>query len=80
MVAGAMVTEVVLKDEWVHGAVVESRIRAWVKKEYVEKNGHPKGLADDINARLKFVHGDVDNDPDDLVCEACGHKCMIPLD
>jgi hypothetical protein len=75
-----MVTDVAPKNEWVHGAGIERRVRAWVRKVFVKENGHPEGLADDINKRLIFVHGDEAEDPDDLVCEACGHKCRIPVD
>jgi hypothetical protein len=78
--AGAMITDVAPKNEWVHGAGIERRIRAWVRKVFVKKNGHPEGLADDINKCLIFVHGDEAEDPDDLVCEACGHKCTVPVD
>jgi len=77
--AGAMVIEVDPKNEWVHGAGIERRVRAWVRKEYVKEKGHPEGLADDINKRLIFVHGGEAENPDDLVCEACGHRCVIPV-
>jgi len=76
--AGAMMTDIVPKDEWVHGAGIERRVRAWVKKEFVKENGHPKGLAAEVNKRLKFVHGGEDEDPDDLICQACGHECRVP--
>ena len=74
-----MVIEVDPKNEWVHGAGIERRVRAWVRKEYVKEKGHPEGLADDINKRLIFVHGGEAENPDDLVCEACGHRCVIPV-
>lgn len=68
------------RDEWFHGANIEGHIRTWVEKEFTEEEGHPAGLADSINARLRFVHGGEDDDPDDLICEACGHECRIPVE
>jgi hypothetical protein len=50
---GAMATDIVARDEWFHGAGIERRIRAWVKKTYTEENGHPKRFADDINSRIR---------------------------
>jgi hypothetical protein len=77
---GAMITGSERRDEWHRGASIEGQIRSWVKEEYSEEEGHPAGFAESINARLKFVHGDLDNDPDDTVCAVCGHKCRIPVE
>lgn len=75
-----MITNIARSSEYAHGKGIERKVRAWVVKEYTEEKGHPKGFADDINARMRFVHGDETVDPNDLVCEGCGHKCMIPVD
>lgn len=77
---GAMIAVDMYRDEWFHGANIEGHIRTWVEKEFTEEEGHPAGLADSINARLRFVHGGEDDDPDDLICEACGHECRIPVE
>lgn len=68
------------RDEWHRGANIEGQIRSWVKEEFSEEEGHPAGFAESIDSRLKFVHGGVDNDPDELLCGECGHKCRIPVD
>ena len=75
---GAMITDITPKGEWVHGAAIENRVRQWLDVEVAESKGHPKGFAEDIHARLKFVHGGPDEDPDDLVCEGCGQICRVP--
>ena len=48
------------------------------EKGVCEGKWGPKELADEVNKRLKFVHGGEDEDPDDLICQACGHKCRVP--
>jgi hypothetical protein len=77
---GAMITGSERRDEWFRGANIEGQIRSRVNEEYSEEEGHPAGFAESINTRLKFVHGGVDNDPDELLCGECGHKCRIPVD
>lgn len=78
--AGAMVTDVVTRDEWAHGARIEQQVRAGLRHDYAVHKGHPEGFADDINSRVTFVHGSRDDDPDLLVCGACGHMCQVSLD
>jgi hypothetical protein len=74
---GAMISSDVREEEWVHGERMEIRMKAWVRFEYSQVKGHPKGFADSINERLTFVHGDEDSSPDDVKCEACGHTCGV---
>jgi hypothetical protein len=76
--AGAMINGIVRRDEWISGSAVESKVRAWLAVAFGESKGHPKGFAADMDARLTFVHGGEDADPDDLVCEGCGHLCRVP--
>jgi len=77
---GAMIDNIVPSSEFVEGDDIEMKTRTWVQNEYAEERGHPKGFADSINARMRFVHGNEDVDPDALECEGCGHSCRVPVD
>jgi hypothetical protein len=79
-IVGAMITGSEHRDECFRGANIEDQIRTWVEKKFTEEEGHLAGFAESINARLKFVHGGPDFNPDDLICDGCGHKCRIALE
>jgi hypothetical protein len=78
--AGAMVTTgMMTRDEWAYGSIIEDNMRSWVNAAYSEEMGHPEGFANAINSTMRFIHGGPEDDPHELVCEAGGHKCTIPV-
>jgi hypothetical protein len=66
--------------EWTFGAEIERRVRLWISLEYTVGDGHPPGLPEDINERLTFVHRGLQEDPDNLTCEACEYVCTAKID